>query len=254
MTERHGWDGFFIWDHLFSRSEPAVDAVTVLAAVAQATNNISLGPLVVPLARRRPWKVARELLTLDQLSGGRLIWGVGLGFPPEEFTDFGESGNVVTRAEKLDEGVEIVQRLLTGEQVSFSGAHFKVDAIFSPPAPREIMMVSALRWPSEKLGPVRRAVKLGAAFPVSNDFARDSQLSVEEISRLRTHLVESNPDRTSIEIFHAGSTSNRNDSSDREVVQEYADSGVSWWLESFDMDNTIEDVRNRIAAGPPRPG
>ncbi|MGZ8610784.1 MAG: LLM class flavin-dependent oxidoreductase [Actinomycetota bacterium] len=137
MTEAMGWDGFFLWDHSRFMKEfpvPVFDPWVVLAAVAERTGRIRLGPLVTPLARRRPWKVARETVTLDHLSGGRLILGVGLGYPADaEFELLGEDPDARVRAEKLDEGLEILTRLWSGEPVSFDGRHHHVrDTTFAP--------------------------------------------------------------------------------------------------------------------------
>ncbi len=79
--EAAGWDGIFVWDHVLYR--PPVQAVAdpwvVLAAAATATERVLIGPMVTPVARRRPHVLARQATSLDQLSGGRLVLGVGLG-------------------------------------------------------------------------------------------------------------------------------------------------------------------------------
>ena len=109
-AEGAGWDGAFIWDHI-GQPNTTVDPWVALAAMAMKTRRVKLGPLVTPVARRRPWKLARETVSLDHLSNGRLILGVGLGWSPQEFEAFGESGNPRTRAEKLDEGLEVLAGL-----------------------------------------------------------------------------------------------------------------------------------------------
>jgi alkanesulfonate monooxygenase SsuD/methylene tetrahydromethanopterin reductase-like flavin-dependent oxidoreductase (luciferase family) len=129
-AEAAGWDGFFVWDHLaFVKAWRLriADPWVLLTAVALATERLRLGPMVTPLPRRRPWKLARETVTLDRLSGGRLVLGVGLGEPPEdEFGSFGEPADPVVRAAMLDEGLEVLTRLWSGETVSFSGRHYRV--------------------------------------------------------------------------------------------------------------------------------
>ncbi|HEV3012041.1 MAG TPA: LLM class flavin-dependent oxidoreductase, partial [Actinomycetota bacterium] len=138
-AEAAGWDGFFVWDHLaFVKAWRLriADPWMLLTGVALATERLRLGPMVTPLARRRPWKVARETVTLDRLSGGRLVLGVGLGEPPEdEYGTFGEPTDPVVRAAMLDEGLEVLTRLWSGETVSFQGRHYRVDQVAFQPTP-----------------------------------------------------------------------------------------------------------------------
>ncbi|WP_089920707.1 LLM class flavin-dependent oxidoreductase [Lentzea albida] len=83
-AEAAGWDGFFLWDHVVVPGEPVVaDVWVTLGAVAARTSRVRLGPLVTSLGRRRPWKVALEASTLQRLSGGRLVLGVGAGVPQD---------------------------------------------------------------------------------------------------------------------------------------------------------------------------
>src|SRR6476659_4081610 len=104
-AEAAGWDGFFLWDIFGGDAQhptPVVDPWIMLAAIAATTERIRFGPMVTPVPRRRPWKLAREAVTLDHLSGGRLILGVGVGVPPEEFQRFGEPADPRVRAAMLD--------------------------------------------------------------------------------------------------------------------------------------------------------
>ena len=104
-AEEHGWDGFFVWDHIVHRSpaRAVADPWVALAAVACATSRLRLGPMVTPLSRRRVQKVARETVTLDLLSSGRLTVGVGIGSARNgEFEPFGEVTDPRERARLLD--------------------------------------------------------------------------------------------------------------------------------------------------------
>jgi len=124
-AEEAGWDGFFLWDHiLYSKTQKLrmVDPWIVLAAMAMKTERIRLGTSVTPLPRRRPWKLARETVTLDHLSNGRLILSVGLGEPGDaEFGQFGEETDVKVRATKLDEGLDVLAGLWRGKSFSHQG-------------------------------------------------------------------------------------------------------------------------------------
>ena len=129
-AEANGWDGFFLWDHLhFETDVPFVDAWIALTAIASATEHLRIGPLITPLPRRRPWKVAREAVTLDHLSQGRLVLGVGLGIDFwHEFDGFGEPAtDDRIRAELLDDGIEIITRLWSAERVAYRGSRLSVD-------------------------------------------------------------------------------------------------------------------------------
>src|SRR3954470_12485077 len=124
-----GWDGFFLWDHLFAFAPGPVDAVDpwiALAAAACATRRIRLGILVTPLPRRRPLVVARQSVTLDRLSHGRLVLGVGIGAGPFEWDYCGEQVDPAVRGDMLDEHLELLDRLWTGEPVRHSGRHYRV--------------------------------------------------------------------------------------------------------------------------------
>ena len=132
-AERAGWDGFFVWDHILFDNlwRPMVDPWIALAAIAMRTNSIRIGPMITPLARRRPWKVAREAISLDQLSNGRVILGVGLGAPELwEFGFFGEQTDAKIRARKLDEGLAILEGLLGGELFSFQGEFYQLERLW----------------------------------------------------------------------------------------------------------------------------
>jgi alkanesulfonate monooxygenase SsuD/methylene tetrahydromethanopterin reductase-like flavin-dependent oxidoreductase (luciferase family) len=138
-ADRAGWDGVFLWDHVFGGPAfpvPMADPWVVLGGLATATERVRLGTAVTPVARRRPQKLARETVTVDRLSGGRMTLGVGLGSPDDEFTAFGEPGGADqrVRAARLDEGVDVLSRLWSGEEVRHRGAHHRADgALFVPP-------------------------------------------------------------------------------------------------------------------------
>ena len=190
-AEDAGWDGFFLWDHirLFADWVPTVvDPWVSLGAIAQATERMKLGPMVTPLSRRRPHKVARETVTLDHLSEGRLILGVGLGAPPDiDFANFGDEDDARVRADMLDEALDVITGLWTGEPFAHHGEHYKVEeTTFLPPPvqqPRIPVWVAGF-WPNKR--PMRRAARWDGAYPLTigskaTDFVETTPESLAEI-------------------------------------------------------------------------
>jgi alkanesulfonate monooxygenase SsuD/methylene tetrahydromethanopterin reductase-like flavin-dependent oxidoreductase (luciferase family) len=168
-AEAAGWDGFFLWDHVVHRNgdEPTVDPWITLAAVAIRTSQIRIGPMITPIPRRRPWNVARQAATLDHLSNGRVVLGVGLGtWGTPEFSGFSEQEDRVERAAMLDEGLEVIEELWTGEVVHHSGPHYRVDGVRFLPVPvqRPIPIWVAGEWPNRR--PMRRAARFQGVFPI----------------------------------------------------------------------------------------
>ena len=152
VAEEAGWSGFFLWDHMLARPGMAVcDPWIAMAAIAAATREIRFGAMVTPLARRRPWVLARQAAALDLLSGGRLVIGVGLGDDGwKEFSSFGDASEPRERRVLLDESLEVLQRLLTGEPVDFDGERLHVHS--TPFLPRPVqdplpIWVSPIFWP-----------------------------------------------------------------------------------------------------------
>lgn len=183
-AEVSGWDGVFIWDHVLRPAhEPQeiADPWIVLAAVAVATQRIRIGPMITPVTRRRPIKLARETVTLDHLSAGRLTLGLGLGVDTSrELSGLGEVVDPVVRGERLDEGVELLTRMWTGEPVTFHGRHFTADDVTVRPTPVQrprIPIWFAARGTARK--PVRRAARYDGLFPIEVDAAGlDDMLAV----------------------------------------------------------------------------
>jgi alkanesulfonate monooxygenase SsuD/methylene tetrahydromethanopterin reductase-like flavin-dependent oxidoreductase (luciferase family) len=164
-AEEHGWDGVFLWDHIFRAPESVThigDAWITLAAIAVATNRVRIGPMVTPVIRRRPAKLAREAIAVDRLSGGRLTLGLGLGVNSAgELERFGEVVDGVQRGAMLDEGVAILTGLLAGERVNHHGTHYLVeDVVFAPTTVQQpLPMWFAARGDARR--PLRRAAHRG---------------------------------------------------------------------------------------------
>jgi len=166
-AEDNGWDGFFLWDHMNEPPLPMLDPWVALAAIAGATKHIRIGTMVTPVPRRRPWKLARETVSIDLLSEGRLILGVGLGgMPKEEHTRFGEDADDRVRARRLDEGLDILTGLWSGEPFSYQGEEYQVDEAAFLPRPVQqprIPIWVAGYWPNRK--PFRRAARWDGVIP-----------------------------------------------------------------------------------------
>jgi alkanesulfonate monooxygenase SsuD/methylene tetrahydromethanopterin reductase-like flavin-dependent oxidoreductase (luciferase family) len=171
QAERSGWDAVFFWDHIQlvrAMNLELHDPWVLLGALAQTTSRVRLGTVVTPLPRRRPWKFAREVTTLDHLSGGRVIVGAGLGFPPDaDFAAFGEIVDERERGARLDEALSVATALWSGEDVAYEGAHFRADARFLPtPVQRPHPPVwIACTWP--RLAGVARARRWQGIVPIS---------------------------------------------------------------------------------------
>lgn len=170
-AERAGWDALFLWDHVLRRDgDPpdTADCWVAMAAIAVATERIRIGPMVTPITRRRPIKLSRECTTLDHLSDGRLTLGLGLGVDTtRELSAFGEVVDARIRGERLDEGVELLCALWTGEEVRFAGEHFVADRVTALPRPVQrprIPLWFAARGGARK--PVRRAARYDGLFPI----------------------------------------------------------------------------------------
>jgi alkanesulfonate monooxygenase SsuD/methylene tetrahydromethanopterin reductase-like flavin-dependent oxidoreductase (luciferase family) len=224
-AERRGWDGFFVWDHV-AYSEPVkalADPWVALAAVAVKTERVTIGPLVTPLARRRPHQLARETVTLDRLSGGRLVLGVGLGsertgeFDPERF---GEEGDARARARLLDDGLDRLLAYWDGE--------FEPRPVQRPRIPVWV----AVRWPNRR--PLRRAARFDGLFPI--DLPGPDALAeiAAELNDLRGpgsgpfDLVVTNPAGTD--------------------PQPWAAAGATWCLTGFGKQPTRAEVEEAIEA------
>jgi alkanesulfonate monooxygenase SsuD/methylene tetrahydromethanopterin reductase-like flavin-dependent oxidoreductase (luciferase family) len=253
-AEAAGWDGFFLWDHIrFLRGVPVTvfDPWVALAAIAERTERIHLGPMATPVARRRPWKLARESVTLDHLSRGRLILGVGLGFPPDaEFALLGEDPDDRVRARKLDEGLEVLSALWSGEVVEHDGEHFHVhDTQFLPPPlqrPRVPVWVAGT-WPYR--APFRRAARWDGVFPQGLDEdGRMVALPAERYPELLAFVREHRTVDAPFEVVASGIADG-----ERRVVEPFVEVGATWWFESDEgYPGWEERMLERIRHGPPR--
>jgi len=250
-AEESGWDGAFIWDHI-AQPHTAVDPWVTLAAMAVKTERIKLGPIVTPLARRHPWKLARETVTLDHLSNGRLILGVGLGWGSTEFDTFGEDGNPRTRAEKLDEGLDVVTGLWSGHPFNHNGKHYQVrDAQFLPrpfQLPRIPIWVCGA-WPDKK-APFRRAARWDGVVAIC---AENRAILPHEISAIQEYIARHRTNDGPFDVVVILWSEGVHTSEEQQEVERYKYAGVTWWLEDLSIERfqSLDEVRNRLHKGPP---
>ena len=250
LAEKAGWDGFFIWDSL---SSLAVDPWITLASIAIKTETIKIGAMVTPVARRRPWKLAKEAVSLDQLSNGRLIFGAGLG-DNIVYGPYGEETDKKVRAKKLDEGLEILDRLWRGEKVDYKGEFYNLTGIqYDRPiqSPRIPIWIGGL-WPNK--GPFRRAAKWDGMMPHTvRSVNRGERLELEEIKDIMEYITKHREEPMDEFELVMLSYLPKDPEEAIDLVRSYHQAGVKWWVESvleWQAEGT-EEIVERIKSGPP---
>jgi alkanesulfonate monooxygenase SsuD/methylene tetrahydromethanopterin reductase-like flavin-dependent oxidoreductase (luciferase family) len=246
-----GWDGFFIWDHLLwlePQNQPVAEPWVTLAAIASATERIRLGPMVTPLPRRRPWQVARQAITLDQLSGGRLTLGVGIGGDWfGDYSRFGEPADDRTHGAQLDEALDVLVGLWSGEPFDYAGEHYIIRETQLLPTPVQqprIPIWVAGVWPGTK--PFRRAARYDGIAPIAR--AHDARLSPDDIRAMLAYIQPHRASAAPFDVVLAGPPLAAED------YAAHAAAGVTWYEEGFLIEDGVEQVRAHIRRGPPRSG
>jgi probable F420-dependent oxidoreductase len=242
-AEASGWDGVFVWDHLaFVWGPPAADPWVTLATIATATDRVRIGTAVTPVARRRPQILANQVATLDLLSGGRVVFGAGLGGSPSEFGKFGEPTDSKLRAAMLDEGLDILRRLWSGEQVNHKGKHYAVDGVTLKPAPLQEHLPIWIG--GNKPASQRRAARWDGWIPDSA-YPPGAAASPGDVARGLTRIRD----------LRAGSS----ESFDVAVLGEsgkaqaaaFEQAGATWWLENVhDGRGSPEEMLRLVESGP----
>lgn len=246
-AEAAGWDGVFTWDGIAIGETDTFDPWVVMAAMAMRTERVRLGAIVTPPARRRPWKLARETMTLDRLSGGRLVVPVGLGALDDgAFGNVGEPTDAHTRAEMLDESLEILKGLWTGEPFGFDGRHYRFAPMTFRPTPVQrpripIWVVGV--WPHERS--MRRVLRYDGIVTQVEEPAEIRAIA-EYVARERDPAQGHAP----FEIVAQGRTPAAAAKASA-AIRPYADAGATWWIEGDWDGATVASLRRRIQVGPP---
>jgi alkanesulfonate monooxygenase SsuD/methylene tetrahydromethanopterin reductase-like flavin-dependent oxidoreductase (luciferase family) len=261
QAEAVGWDGVFLEDYIIyqgSHDAPTYDPWVAMAAIAMRTERMRIGTAVTPLPRRRPWKVAREAMTLDHLSGGRFILGVGMGDVNDVgFSHFGEVTDAKARAGMLDEALDVLVGLLSGQPFAYQGVHYQVDEVTFQPAPVRpggIPIWIGGGWPRKAF--VRRAARLDGACPYK--IGEESEYGSEgmtpaDIRALKSAIAAQRTRSMPFDIITGGETPGDDPAQASAILAPLAEAGVTWWMEfvgSYRGDG--DAMRARILQGPPR--
>ncbi|MGW7087086.1 LLM class flavin-dependent oxidoreductase [Streptomyces sp. NPDC054871] len=266
-AEQAGWDGLFVWDHVLHRKHagrPFGDPWMLLTAAALATSRIRLGTLVTPVARRRPQQLARQVATLDVLSGGRVTFGAGLGGPvDDEYASFGDTTDPKVLAERLDEGLDLLRRYWSGEPVNHDGRHYQARDVTLLPAtaqrPRPPIWIAGF-WPNRP--PMRRAARWDGAVPLFTDAKHGYVPPIDQVHDLVAYVTKQREDRPGtpdapapFEIVLGGASPGGDAAKTRDLIGPLADAGVTWWderqIQTSEGLDRLAPVLRRVEQGPP---
>jgi alkanesulfonate monooxygenase SsuD/methylene tetrahydromethanopterin reductase-like flavin-dependent oxidoreductase (luciferase family) len=260
-AEEAGWDGLFIWDDVAGNEVDMVDPCVALSAAALVTHRIRLGALITPLPRRRPWKFARETVSLDHLSVGRLVVGVGTGGGDSQWADFGEESNHKVRGDMLDEALEIITGLWSGEPFHHDGPYYHIKGTrFRPAAlqkPRIPIWVGGI-WPNKR--PLARMARWDGMYPLFFH-AQSAAEAFQQFQGAVKTVRELRQTATPFDVIALGATPTGQPDASASTVRPYAAAGATWWLESIGPQRmgkpgdelwTYDQLRARVLDGPPR--
>ncbi|MEU8956283.1 LLM class flavin-dependent oxidoreductase [Streptomyces sp. NPDC048518] len=260
-AEEAGWDGLFVWDHVLHRKHqgrPFGDPWMLLTAAALATSRLRLGTLLTPVPRYRPQQLARQVATLDRLSGGRVTLGAGLGGPlDDEYRSFGDTAEPRVLAERLDEGLELLRCFWSGEPVNHHGRHYEAHDVTLLPAtaqqPGPPVWIGGF-WP--RRAPMRRAARWDGAAPLFETALHGHAPDVTEVRDLVAYLREQRADDAGrpFDLVLGGATPT-DAAKARDIVGPLRDAGATWWDERQIQDtpelDRLAPVLRRVEAGPP---
>jgi len=250
LAEDSGWDGVFVWEAAYG-----VDAWTLLAAMAARTSRVKLGTMLTPLPWRRPWKVASQVATLDQLSGGRAILAVGLGAVTTDLPQTGEVVDLPVRAAYLDEGIDLIRSVWEGG-TSYHGRHYHYETDRSDlaeaghPMQERIPIWVVGVWPRPKS--MHRALRCDGVVPQWAIDGREGMPS--DVRDLRAWMADRG--RGDVDVIIDGETPAGDPIAAADHVRPWGVAGATWWLETrwelpHNSDERMVEIRGRLASGPP---
>jgi alkanesulfonate monooxygenase SsuD/methylene tetrahydromethanopterin reductase-like flavin-dependent oxidoreductase (luciferase family) len=221
--------------------------------MATRTKRVRIGTIITPVPRRRPWKLARETVTLDHLSGGRLTLGVGLGAAEFDggFYKVGESIDLKVRAQRLDEGLAVMTGLWRGKPFTFKGEHYNVQEMTMLPPPVQSPRIPI--WvPGVWLKPksMERALRWDGIIP--QKYKSMDRMTPAEVQQLKQFVDQHREQTTPFDIVVGGQTPGGNRKQAMKKVGSFEKAGATWWLESL-MTSSWDKLQKRIKQGPPRP-
>jgi hypothetical protein len=257
-AEAAGWDGVFIADCISIDTPdyppgPYYDSWILLALMAARTKRIILGPMVAAISRRRPWKLARETMTLDHLSQGRIVLPVGLGAAGDDagFYKVGEKMSLKERAGLMDECLDILNGAWSGELFSHDGNQYHVQPMkLLPPSvqrPRIPVWPTGV-WPREKS--MQRVLRWDGIVPQKKD-GSDTQMTPDDIRAIKAYVEANRKLTTPFDITWEGETPGDDPERAAAIVRPWMDAGITWWMEARWTNANLEEVRERLRQGPP---
>jgi alkanesulfonate monooxygenase SsuD/methylene tetrahydromethanopterin reductase-like flavin-dependent oxidoreductase (luciferase family) len=248
-AEDGGWDAIFLWDHVnWTDMGFHVDPWIALGIIADRTERVKIGTAITPIARRRPIKLAREILTLHRMSGGRFVFGAGSGAWPSEFDDLGEQHDLRVRADMLDEGLELLKKTWSGESFEHQGTHYQARAQTFCPGGAEIPIWVGGTWPNRK--PFRRAARFDGVMAMNQHF--NNPLTLEHVSQIKRFITGHRENEKPFSLAVALNASN-DYMADVDRALAYEDAGANWWQEGvYPPAENLDELRKTVRRGPPR--
>lgn len=256
LAEEAGWDGIFLEDYIVHHSAhtaPTYDPWIALAAMALRTKRILLGTTVTPLSRRRPWKLARETVTLDHLSNGRLILGVGLGDTNDPgFDQVGEVVDARKRAQMLDEALDVLVGLWSGQPFSYHGEHYHIQDVTFLPTPIQTPRIPIWvggNWPHK--GPMERAARFDGFCGGKVNDGTNWLVSPEELQSLKACIELQRTTSAPFDIVLGGAERGPDPEQERAAIKLLAEAGATWWMEYVTPSlGGLDAMRAHIKGGP----